>query len=138
MLIPITSGLAMPVVSFTAGYVADFEADPSISNVSVLFSADGSYAATGNISGFSGNWISPLSAAGDAYEIRLTVNSGTTPAGSATGSWLGLGTARTWLLSQSGAGASTANVTIEIRKASSGVVLSDGGGPFDMSATVSI
>jgi len=68
----------------------------------------------------------------------MTVNSGTTPAGSATASWLGLGTTRAWSLTQITAGTKTANVTIEIRRASSGVVLSSGSGAFDMTAEVTI
>jgi len=125
-----------PRVSFTAGAVSDVQLDPSISTVNVTFSNDGSYASSGNTQGFSGNWISPVSAAGNAYEIRMTVNSGSTPTGSATASWLALGTTRTWSLSQAVVGTTTANVTVEIRKASTGTVLSSGGGAFNMSAQV--
>jgi len=136
MFIPITSGLASAVVSFTAGNVEDLEIDPGFSTATVTFANDGSYSGTGNVSGFSGNWISPLTAAGNDYEIRMTVNSGSTPGGATTGSWLALGTTRIWTFSQVVVGFTTANVTVEIRKASSGVVLSDGGGAFNMSATV--
>lgn len=138
MLIPISSGFAGATVSFTVGDVVDSQVDPDFSIAGVSFFNDGTYTGTGNISGFSGNWIAPTSAAGNDYEIRMTVNSGTTPSGSATGSWLGLGTSRIWTLSQSGVGSLTANVTVEIRRASSGSVLSDGGGAFDFSVTVSI
>lgn len=138
MLIPITSGLASAVVSFATGNVEDAEVDPGFSTVTVTFASDGSYSGDGNVSGFSGNWVTPLTAAGSDYEVRMTVNSGSTPGGSATGSWLSLGTTRFWTFSQVGVGFTTSNVTVEIRKASSGVVLSDGGGAFNMSATVSI
>ena len=136
MFIPITSGLASAVVSFTVGNVEDIQVDPSISYVDVTFANDGSCTGAGGFSGFSGNWITPLTAAGSDYEVRMTVNSGSTPAGSATGSWLSLGTSRFWTFTQVIVGFTTANVTVEIRKASSGVVLSDGGGAFNMSATV--
>ena len=137
MLIPIMSGLASAVVLFTAGNVEDTEVTPGFSSVTVTFANDGSYTGTGNVSGFSGNWIAPLTAAGGDYEVRMTVNSGSTPGGAATGSWLSLGTTRFWTFSQVIVGFTTSNVTVEIRKASSGVVLSDGGGAFNMSATVS-
>lgn len=124
-------------VSFTVNAVADFQLSPGTSNAEVTFSNTGTYAGTGNTESFSGNWITPTSAAGSAYEIRMTVNSGSTPSGSATGVWLSLGTTRTWTISQSGVGTNASNVTVEIRRASSGAVLSNGGGAFDMTADVS-
>jgi hypothetical protein len=125
------------VVSFTVSDVSGFELSPGLAIAQVEFSNTGSYTGTGNVEGFSGNWITPTSAAGSAYEIRMTVNSGSTPSGSATGTWLSLGTTRTWTISQSGAGTTTSNVTVEIRRASTGTVLSNGGGAFDMTANVS-
>jgi hypothetical protein len=136
MLVPITSGFASAVVSFTAGAVSDLDGGGGTASVSVQFTNAGAYTGTGNVQGFSGNWITPTSAAGSAYEIRMTVNSGSTPSGSATASWLALGTTRTWDLSQSGVGATMGNVTVEIRNASTLAVLSSGGGAFDMTATV--
>lgn len=138
MLIPITSGLAQPTVAFVAGNVSDLQVDPSTASASVTFANDGTYSTEGNIAGFDGDWITPVSAAGDAYEIRMTVNSGTTPTGATTDTWLGLGTTRTWTLEQSGVGATTANVTVEIRNAATEAVLSDGGGAFDITATVTV
>jgi hypothetical protein len=137
MLIPITSGMASAaVVSFTTGAVSDFQLSPGSAAAEVTFTNTGTYTGSGNVQGFSGNWITPTSAAGNSYEIRMTVNSGSTPTGSATASWLALGTTRTWDLSQSGVGATTGNVTVEIRNASTLAVLSSGGGAFDMTATV--
>ena len=138
MLIPITSGMASAaVVSFTTGAVSDFQLSPGTSNAEVTFLNNGTYTGTGNIQGFSGNWITPTSAAGSAYDIRMTRNSGATPTGSTTGIWLSLGTTRTWTISQSGIGTTASNVTVEIRNASTLAVLSDGGGAFDMTADVS-
>jgi hypothetical protein len=125
-----------PLVAFTVGAVSDFQIDPGSAAAEVTFANNGTYAGTGNIEGFSGNWISPTSAAGDAYDIRMTVNSGTTPSGSTTGIWLGLGTTRTWTISRSGLGTTASNVTVEIRRVSTLAVLSDGGGAFDMTASV--
>lgn len=123
-------------VSFTAGAVTDIQVTPGSAAASVTFANDGTYTSVGNIEGFSGNWITPTSRAGSAYDIRMTVNTGSTPTGSSTGIWLALGTTRSWSLSQSGLGTTEANVTIEIRRASSGSVLSSGGGAFDITATV--
>jgi hypothetical protein len=124
-------------VSFTVNAVADFQLSPGTSNAEVTFTNAGAYTGVGNTEGFSGNWITPLAAAGSNYEIRMTVNSGSTPTGSATGLWLSLGTTRTWTISQAGIGTNASNVTIEIRRASTGEVLSNGGGAFDMTADVS-
>src|SRR5262245_7162088 len=67
-----------------------------------------------------GDWISPKAGMSN-YEARLTVNSGTTPSGSATGSWLALSSTLTWTITDtsSGGGAVTSNCTIEIRHATS-------------------
>jgi hypothetical protein len=138
MLIPITSGMASAaVVSFTTGAVADFQITPGTAAAEVTFTNAGAYTGSGNIQGFSGNWITPTSAAGSAYDVRMTRNSGSTPSGSATGVWLSLGTTRTWTITQPGAGTTASNVTVEIRNASTLAVLSDGGGAFDMTADVS-
>ena len=124
-------------VGFITGAVSDFQLSPGTSNAEVTFLNNGTYTGTGNIQGFSGNWITPTSAAGSAYDIRMTRNSGATPTGSTTGIWLSLGTTRTWTISQSGIGTTASNVTVEIRNASTLAVLSDGGGVFDMTADVS-
>lgn len=72
-----------------------------------------------------GNWVNPKTAAGAAYEVRATVTLGSVTVGSsAVGSWLSLGTTRTWFCTQTGAGTATAILTVEIRLASSGAVLS--------------
>ena len=68
----------------------------------------------------SGEWL--VSGAASAFEARVTVNSGTLTTGP-VGIWVNLGTSRTWTLEQSGIGVNTANVTVEIRVAATGVVL---------------
>lgn len=124
-------------VSFITGAVSDLQVSPGSAAAEVTFTNTGTYTGTGNIEGFSGNWITPTSAAGSAYDIRMTVNSGSTPTGSATGIWLSLGTTRTWTISRSGIGTNASNVTVEIRNASTLATLSNGGGAFDMTADVS-
>lgn len=76
---------------------------------------------TGN--GYSGTsqWYSPTGGTpGNGYWIRCTVNSGTTPSGSATGTWLQLNTTRAWSLVRSGIGSVQCNCTIQIASDSGG------------------
>lgn len=69
----------------------------------------------------SGTWLTAGAAAD--YDVMLTVNSGALTSGT-VGSWLNLGTTRTWTLQRSGAvGTTTANTTVQIRSASSLSVL---------------
>lgn len=64
-----------------------------------------------------------LAGSGGDYEARATLNSGALSSGT-TGTWLSLGTTRAWSVTRSGAaGVSSANLTVEIRLASSGAVL---------------
>lgn len=87
-------------------------------------SATASYSLTsaGNLTytGGGGTWLSPQVGMGQ-FEVRATLVSGSLTTGT-TGSWLNLGTTRTWTVSRSGEGVSAAVLTIEIRLASSGVV----------------
>ena len=64
-----------------------------------------------------GDWVSPKAFAPGAYECRATLNSGTLLTGT-TGSWLALTSTRTWTC----ANTASANLTIEIRDASTTVV----------------
>lgn len=71
----------------------------------------------------SGDWIIPRGAAGGAYEVRVTVTSGTLTSGT-TGSWLALSTNREWSVINNISGTiSTVIMTVEIRSTSSGTVL---------------
>lgn len=68
-----------------------------------------------------GNWVTPTANA-NLYEVRATLNSGALSSGT-TGSWLVLSSTRTWTVTRSIVGVSSANLTIEVRRASDGVVL---------------
>lgn len=85
--------------------------------------ADDGIAYRRNFSGtsvaISSQWM--LSGAVADYECKATLVSGSTPTGT-FGSWLALSTARTWGISTS-AGIVDSVITVEIRLASSGVVL---------------
>lgn len=103
------------------------------STASITAANDGTITGSGNVSSFGPvNWITPASAAGAAYEVRATVNSGSLTSGT-TGSWLALDTSRTWsCVRSSSAGSEAANVTLEIRRASTGAVLDSA--DYDISA----
>lgn len=75
-----------------------------------------------------GNWVTPAATPAALFEVRATLNSGSLDAGT-TGSWLALSTSRTW---STGAG-NTANLTIEIRRASDSTVLDSA--TIDLDAT---
>ena len=68
-------------------------------------------------------WVVPTSAASAAYEVRASIVSGSVSAGT-TGSWLSLGSTQTWTRTQTTIGSSTVVLTVEIRAASTGAVLS--------------
>jgi hypothetical protein len=75
----------------------------------------------GDPAGDLGDWIIPRALAGANYEVRATLNSGSLFAGT-TGSWLGLGTTRTWTVQRTTPGTQDANLTIEIRPVSGSVL----------------
>lgn len=63
-----------------------------------------------------------LQGASSDYEVRATVNSGAVSSGT-TGSWLSLSSSQSWGRTRLAIGVSTVDLTIEIRRASDGVVL---------------
>jgi hypothetical protein len=73
-----------------------------------------------------GEWwsLSPVSTSGVGadYEIRVTETSGNVSTGT-TGTWLSLGTSRSWTRSVSGTGEQEVVMTVEIRRASDSVLL---------------
>jgi len=70
-----------------------------------------------------GSWVVPTSAAGSAYEARLSYVSGSTITTGTAGSWLSLGTSRNWGLSTTSVGTVSGVYTAEIRNASTLAVL---------------
>jgi hypothetical protein len=60
-----------------------------------------------------------------SFEVRATLNSGALTYGT-TGVWLTCGSDQSWEVAQAGVGSLTADLTIEIRSASSGSVLASG------------
>lgn len=66
-------------------------------------------------------WL--ISGVASDCEVRATVSSGSTPTGSATGSWLALSADRSWSLTKSTSGLDSSTLLIEVRNKNSLVVL---------------
>lgn len=115
-------------VSLSPTYtVSDLTISPTNASASFSLENDGDVARITVTTGGGGtvdvgDWITPRSAAGAAYEARATVNSGSLSSGT-TGSWLALSSTRTWTLNQTSVGTTTCELTVEIRRASTGEVL---------------
>lgn len=75
---------------------------------------------TGTYSNFA-RWISSGGVVGD-YEARASLVSGTSPSGSAVGSWLVLSSPRAWSVSAPPAGSTLCTLTIEIRDTATSTV----------------
>lgn len=110
---------------------ADFQAaNPSSATATFTLNASGVAQATtagsnsnppAGTTGYAPEWM--IQGPASDYEARATLNSGSLSSGT-TGSWLGLGTTRSWTCTASiGAGGghteTNANLTIEIRSAAS-------------------
>ena len=124
MLIPITSGLAVPRITISDLSVDDVTISPTNASATYQLTSAGVINQITNSGGTTspGNWISPVAAAGGNYEVRATVNSGSLTSGT-TGSWTALSSTQSWVRQQNSIGTSSCNLTIEIRHATSLVVL---------------
>jgi len=67
-------------------------------------------------------WYYPPSGSSSDYDIRFTPSSGSVTTGT-TGSWLNLGTSRSWTVTRAGLGVDTVTGTLEIRNATTLAVL---------------
>lgn len=103
------------------GGISDIAVDPADASVSMAYASDGSGTITNSFGPSSFNWFFPNQVgAGNNYWIRLTVNSGATPTGSSTGVWLALTSTRTWTLSRTTVGITSADVTVAFATDASG------------------
>lgn len=121
------ASLAADRVNIIGAALSDISVSPTNAEVGYQVTPAGvgeqDYEGVGNpYVGFN-TWL--ISGAGADYDIRCTVNSGDTPSGSATATWLNLASARAWTLTDTSVlgGAKTNNLTIEIRDATTLVVL---------------
>lgn len=108
----------------------DSEISPTDATASIGFQTDGSVTEL-NAAGFQ------LVVSGDPSLLEVFVTgTGTTPSGSAVDTWLGLGTARTFSVTETGLGTTQFNGTYSIRVAATGQVLATAS--FTLNATVDI
>lgn len=107
-------------VSIVGGAVSDIQLTPTDADATYTLNAAGTEVSSP--AAISNTWL--ITGAASDYEVRATVNSGGVQAGT-TGSWLGLGSDRAWSCTRSlnSAGSSDANLTIEIRSATTLAVL---------------
>lgn len=91
--------------------------------------SNGTFSCIGNTLGTtqSGNWVTPTVLAPGTYTIRLHVDSGTSPAGSALDSDLALSSSRSWNLTEAILGTLSSTCTITLK---------DGGGTTLVTGTV--
>lgn len=100
-------------VSVVDDFVSQATGNPAVTaTVTYALNPDGSRT--------NGTWL--LLGANSDYEARVTVTSGALDSGSGAGSWLGLGTTRSWTCSVTN-GLHQCTFTIEVRLASGGTVV---------------
>lgn len=106
-------------VNIVGGTITHSVADPSDASTAYFLNSTGSEASlpAGQVSN---TWL--LSGIASDYEVRATLTSGSLTSGT-TGTWLSLGTSRSWTRDRNTAGVSQAVMTIEIRNATTLVVL---------------
>jgi len=105
------------------------------STAGIVFESDGDVVKTNSLGNTdAGDWISPKAAAPGTYEIMAHQESGDALDGgsSALDTWLVLTSSRSWSITQIGAGAKSATLTVSIRIGS--VVLSSGSGTLSATA----
>lgn len=126
MFAAILSTIGGPRVSLDAMSASIFDIQIGVDAGAALeIQADGDIIESTNTLGpiDTGDWIAPKAAAGSAYEVRATITDAGSLSTGTTGTWLSLGSSRSWSAVQSGDGVTGAELLIEIRQASSGAVL---------------
>lgn len=96
---------------------------PNTATASFTLNSNGTYSSFGTFFNPSGTWKIG-GGIGLNYEARLTVVSGSF-SGASTGVWLSVGSNRTWSVSRSSPGSTSASGTLEIRDATSGTVFTN-------------
>jgi len=103
-------------LSNSNAYASDFA--PATATATYTLGSDGSISSTGNPSAF---WIDPQLGM-PAFECRATLVAGSITSGT-VGSWLSLGTNRSWESTRSIVGSQSGALDIEIRKIGTTTVL---------------
>lgn len=111
-------------VSLNNNSVSDIQGSPATAAGSITVNRDGTVTFVGNASSAGFDWATPkTSSVGDAYQVKMTLDSGDAPVSGTIGSFLALTSNRTWeWLVSTGPGTKIASCTLEIANAS-GVVL---------------
>jgi hypothetical protein len=107
----------LPKIQLSNQNVSALSADPTDATAAFSLENDGDVSKTENgVVTDLGDWMVPkVPGFISFYECMATLNSGSLSGGT-TGSWLGLGTTRSWTRSQTSVGASSANITVDIRR----------------------
>lgn len=106
-------------VNLAGGTVSDAAVSPA--DASASYSVNNTGTESSSPAAISNTWL--LIGSASDYEVRATLNSGTLSSGT-TGTWLDCGSSHTWTTTRTldSGGITTANLTIEIRRKSDGVV----------------
>lgn len=123
MIGPLLDDGGVPIFSAGSGSIADETSEPSVGAASLKFETDGDRIAATNLGSVDeGDWISPKSLAASlnsqcTIRAHLDSSSGSGLGGgsSALDSDLALSTERTWVVSQSGVGTSSATLTFTLK-----------------------
>ena len=120
MLLPKYYSQELIRVRLIGAFLNDETTDPDDAEVGYQLTSTGfeqEYEGLGGTYSTRGTWL--LDGSASDYDCRLTVDLDLTPSGSATGTWLNLGTTRAWTLSDTApiGAARTSTCTIEIRDA---------------------
>lgn len=113
-------------IAHTTIFAVELQNFPTDAAATIIFRASGTYG--GNVP-YAGTWLNYGSAS--SYEIRYSPT-GDAPTGSATATWLSLSTDRSWTLTETGVGIKSCSGTIEIRDASTLVVLDSATGALSV------
>jgi hypothetical protein len=107
------TGAVLPSAGLT---VTDVEIGANADAI-INFNNTGTYTSTGNASAPSGTWKNTGNASD--YDIMFTVSSGAVTGGDSVGSWINLGTSRSWSVTDAvaGGGAVAASGTVYISRA---------------------
>jgi hypothetical protein len=124
-----------PRIALSSTNVDATAIDPSDATAAYTLENDGDILSTVNgVVTDLGDWMSPKIASLAAnYEVMATVTGGSVSGGT-TGSWLNLGSNRSWTRAQTSAGSSFATLTVQIRRTGTATVLASA--TIDLSAQV--
>lgn len=130
-LFPILSRNRASLPRLIAANYSHMRITPDTARASFTLGSDGRVTTEGSAGPSSASsyaWLD--SGNGALYDVRATLSSGTTPTGSAVGSWLQLSTSRSWVQTRTSTGERMCDLLIEIRPT--------GGGATVASATISL